>query len=77
MAKHHGPDNQWNSIQRAFKMAAVQELEEQDLPFGDIQRYGIKGSATVQRMGAKIRERFPGKGDTRGKGWKRSTVKAA
>ncbi len=30
-------------------MAAVRELEEQDLPFGDIRRkYGIKGSATVQ-----------------------------
>ncbi len=49
-------------------MAAVRELEEQDLPFGDIRRkYGIKGSASGQEMGAKIRERFPGKGDTRGK----------
>jgi len=30
-------------------MAAVRELEEQDLPFEEIRRkYGIKGSATVQ-----------------------------
>ena len=31
-------------------MAAVRELEEQDLPFEDIRRkYGIKGSVTVQK----------------------------
>lgn len=31
-------------------MAAVRELEEQDLPFEDIRRkYGIKGTATVQK----------------------------
>ena len=55
-------------------MAAVRELEEQGLPFENIRRkYGIKGSATVQEWVAKIREWFPGKGDTRGKTWKRST----
>ena len=31
-------------------MAAVRELEEQDLPFENIRRkYGIKGTATVQK----------------------------
>lgn len=31
-------------------MAAVRELEEQDLPFEDIRRkYGIKGAVTVQK----------------------------
>ena len=31
-------------------MAAVRELEEQDLPFEDIRRkYGIKGTVTVQK----------------------------
>lgn len=31
-------------------MAAVRELEEQDLPFEDIrQKYGVKGTVTVQR----------------------------
>jgi transposase len=34
----------------AFKMAAVRELEEQDLPFEEIRRkYGIKGTVTVQK----------------------------
>jgi len=35
-------------------MAAVRELEEQDLPFENIRRkYGIKGSATVQKWARK------------------------
>src|SRR5436305_14267209 len=34
----------------AFKMAAVRELEEQDLAFEEIRRkYGIKGTVTVQK----------------------------
>ena len=34
----------------AFKMAAVRELEEGDLPFEHVRRkYGILGSATVQK----------------------------
>jgi transposase-like protein len=34
----------------AFKMAAVRELEERDLPFEQIRRkYGIKGAVTVQK----------------------------
>ena len=34
----------------AFKMQAVRELEENDLPFSEIQRkYGIPGSETVQK----------------------------
>jgi transposase-like protein len=34
----------------AFKMAAVRELEGQDLPFEEIRRkYGIKGTVTVQK----------------------------
>lgn len=33
----------------AFKMAVVRELEENDLPFAQVQRkYGIKGCGTVQ-----------------------------
>jgi transposase-like protein len=49
MAKRLG-QNYGIRYSEAFKMAAVRELEEQDLPFEDIRRkYGIKGSVTVQK----------------------------
>src|SRR6267142_3965987 len=49
MAKRTG-QNHGIRYSEAFKMAAVRELEEQDLPFEDIRRkYGIKGSVTVQK----------------------------
>jgi transposase len=48
MAKRTG-QNHGIRYSEAFKMAAVRELEEQDLPFEDIRRkYGIKGTVTVQ-----------------------------
>ena len=38
----------------AFKMEVVRELEENDLPFGQMQRkYGIKGCGTVQSWARK------------------------
>jgi transposase len=49
MAKRLG-QNHGIRYSEAFKMAAVRELEEQDLPFEDIRRkYGIKGTVTVQK----------------------------
>ena len=49
MAKRPG-QNHGIRYSEAFKMAAVRELEEQDLPFEEIRRkYGIKGTATVQK----------------------------
>jgi transposase len=49
MAKRLG-QNYGIRYSEAFKMAAVRELEEQDLPFEAIRRkYGIKGSVTVQK----------------------------
>ncbi len=38
----------------AFKMEVVRELEENDLPFGQLQRkYGIKGCGTIQSWARK------------------------
>ena len=49
MAKRPG-QNHGIRYSEAFKMAAVRELEEQDLPFEEIRRkYEIKGTATVQK----------------------------
>ena len=49
MAKRIG-QNYGIRYSEAFKMALVRELEEQDLPFEHVRRkYGILGSATVQK----------------------------
>jgi transposase len=49
MAKRIG-QNHGIRYSEAFKMAAVRELEKQDLPFEDIRRkYGMKGTVTVQK----------------------------
>ena len=49
MAKRLG-QNYGIRYSEAFKIAAVRELEEQDLPFEAIRgKYGIKGSVTVQK----------------------------
>lgn len=49
MAKRVG-QNYGIRYSEAFKMAVVRELEERDLPFEHVRRkYGILGSATVQK----------------------------
>ena len=49
MAKRAG-QNSGIRYSEAFKMAVVRELEEQDLPCEQVRRkYGILGTATVQR----------------------------
>jgi transposase-like protein len=49
MAKRLG-QNHGIRDSEAFKMAAVRELEEQDLPFEHVRRkYGIRGTWTVQK----------------------------
>ncbi|HWH68839.1 MAG TPA: hypothetical protein VNT26_05610 [Candidatus Sulfotelmatobacter sp.] len=49
MAKRLG-QNHGIRYSEAFKMAAVRELEEQDLPFEQLRlKYGIKGKTTVQK----------------------------
>jgi transposase-like protein len=48
MAKRLG-QNHGIRYSEAFKMAAVRELEERDLPFSHVRRkYGIRGCETVQ-----------------------------
>ena len=54
MSKKRAGTNFGIRYSEAFKMAVVRELEENDLPFGRLQRkYGIKGCDTVQRWARK------------------------
>jgi transposase-like protein len=50
MAKKRLRTNSAIRYSEAFKMEVVRELEENDLPFAQVQRkYGIKGCDTVQK----------------------------
>ena len=53
MSKRAGK-NRGIRYSEAFKIAVVRELEENDLPFAQVQRkYGIRGCATVQQWARK------------------------
>jgi transposase-like protein len=50
MSKKRAGENHGIRYSEAFKMEVVRELEENDLPFAQVQRkYGIRGCDTVQK----------------------------
>jgi transposase-like protein len=54
MSKKRLGENSGIRYSEAFKMEVVRELEENDLPFADVQRkYGIRGCDTVQKWARK------------------------